>query len=342
MIGYYIHHQGRGHLSRATSICRHLRGPVTALTSLDLTEPHPFAATVTLTRDDTAETVAEPTAHGALHWAPHHDAGLSRRMQQIAQWVADARPAAVVVDVSVEVATFIRLLGVPVIVVAQPGKRVDAPHLLVHRLADHIIAPWPRELCVPAWLRTYDSKTSYVGGISRFEDRADCRLRSVPKPSDGEPATVLVLGGAGGTTIDAKVVAAAAQSEPRYTWTTLGVPGGPWVSDPWPQICAADVVVGHAGQGCIADIAAAARPAVVLPQVRPFDEQRMTARVLQQHRLAVVAQQWPDDRAWSALLALAQGADISRWQRWQVRGAAARAASAIEETARRCRRDTTR
>ncbi|MDF2826049.1 MAG: UDP-N-acetylglucosamine:LPS N-acetylglucosamine transferase, partial [Mycobacterium sp.] len=82
---------------------------------------HPFAATVTLARDDTADTVAEPTAHGALHWVPHHDTGLQERMQTIAQWVADARPAAVVVDVSVEVATFVRLLGVPVIVVAQPG-----------------------------------------------------------------------------------------------------------------------------------------------------------------------------------------------------------------------------
>lgn len=263
-------------------------------------------------------------------------------MQQIAQWVADARPAVVVVDVSVEVATFVRLLGIPVIVVAQPGKRVDAPHLLVHRLADHIIAPWPRELCVPAWLRTYESKTSYVGGISRFEDRSDGREGAGRRLGDGDPATVLVIGGAGGSAIDADAVAAVAEAHPQFAWTSLGVPGGPWVSDPWSQIRGADVVVGHAGQGCVADIAAAERPAVIIPQARPFDEQRMTARVLRQHRLAVVAQQWPDQRAWPALLAHAQAAGTSKWRRWRVRGAAGRAASAIEETARRCARDLTR
>ena len=34
MIGYYIHHHGTGHRSRAQSICTHLDAPVTALTSL--------------------------------------------------------------------------------------------------------------------------------------------------------------------------------------------------------------------------------------------------------------------------------------------------------------------
>lgn len=257
-------------------------------------------------------------------------------MQAIARWVADARPEAVVVDVSVEVATFVRLLGVPVIVMAQPGKRVDAPHLLVYRLADHIIAPWPRELCEPPWLRSYAHKTGYVGGISRFEGRR------APDGEAGDRPTVLVLGGAGGSGLDADAVQAMAAGNPAYRWTSLGVPGGPWTPDPWPQICAADVVVGHGGQGCVADIAAAEKPAVIIPQTRPFDEQRMTARVLRQHRLAVVATKWPAARAWPALLAHARSADTTRWQRWQVRGAAARAATAIEETAQRCAKEAAR
>ena len=336
MIGYYIHHHGHGHLNRALSIGEHLRSPVTALTSLELTDPHPFTATVPLARDDAADTVAEPTAHGALHWVPHHDPGLQQRMQTIAQWVAQARPAAVVVDVSVEVATFLRLLGVPVIVVAQPGKRVDVPHVMVYRLADHIIAPWPQELCVPGWLRPYAAKTTYSGGITRFEGRGR------PTTGAGERPTVLVLGGAGGSALDADAVAAVAADSPGYAWTTLGVSGGPWTPDPWPQLCAADVVVGHAGQGCVADIAAAEKPAVIVPQMRPFDEQHMTARVLRRHRLAVVSRQWPARQAWPALLAHARTADAARWRRWGVHGAAARAAAAIEDTARRCARSSAR
>ena len=54
-----------------------------------------------------------------------------------------------VIDVSVEVATLLRLLGVPVVVVAMPGERVDAPHTLVYQLADHILAAWPQDLYVP-------------------------------------------------------------------------------------------------------------------------------------------------------------------------------------------------
>lgn len=172
MIGYYIHHHGFGHLARAVSVCAQLRRPVTALTSLDVPEPHPFSAIVKLPRDDQDMQAREVTAHGALHWAPHHDAGFSARMSEIARWVSAARPEAVVVDVSVEVAIFVRLLGTPVIVVALPGKRTDAPHLLVHRLADHIVAAWPRALCVPSWLRQYDDKTTSIGGISRFDGRA--------------------------------------------------------------------------------------------------------------------------------------------------------------------------
>jgi len=65
--------------------------------------------------------------------------------------------------------------------------------------------------------------------------------------------------------------------------------------------------VTHAGQSAIADVAAAQRPAVIIPQPRPFDEQRATARVLRQYRLAVVSRHWPDQRAWPALLTQGPG-----------------------------------
>ena len=171
VIGYYVHHHGSGHLNRALSICAQLRHPVVALTSLDIPRPHPFATVLALPRDDASAPPAEPSANGALHWVPHHDDGLRTRMALITRWIEVTRPAAVVVDVSVEVALFVRLLGVPVIVMAMPGERTDGPHALVHQIADHIVAAWPQELYEPEWLRAYAAKTSYVGGISRFGDR---------------------------------------------------------------------------------------------------------------------------------------------------------------------------
>lgn len=329
MIGYYIHHHGSGHRSRAESICTHLRSRVTAITSLDLGDSHPFDEVLTLARDDGASAPQEPSAHGAFHWVPRGDSGLRDRMATIAQWVADFRPTAVVVDVSVEIATFVRLLGVPVIVMAMPGQRTDAPHALVYRLADHILAAWPRELAEPEWLRPYADKTTYVGGISRFDGRA------VDLSEKNGTPTVLVLGGTGGSLVTMETVAACAQASPEFRWHTLGVPGGPWVQDPWPAICAADIVVTHAGQNCVADVAVAERPAIVIPQARPFDEQLATADVLGRHDLATVADSWPAPPLWPGLLDCARGTDPPRWAQWRTAGAAARAAEAIESVTQR-------
>jgi hypothetical protein len=222
---------------------------------------------------------------------------------------------------------------------------VDAPHLLAHRIADHIVAAWPRALCVPSWLRQYEDKTTYVGGISRFEDRS-CSVSGDRARTDMSLSgmRVLVLGGADdefGVALEGCTA-----TYPEFSWTALGGRSGTWKEDPWPEICGADVVVTHAGQGSIADVAAAQRPAIVIPQSRPFDEQKATAKVLKRHQLAVVARNLPDERAWPALLAHALGIDPRRWCRWQVDGAADRAAAAIEatastaSTARRCRRGT--
>lgn len=60
MIGYYVHHHGRGHLARATSICAHLREPVTILTSL-VTHELPGISTVRLPRDDEEAPPSAPT-----------------------------------------------------------------------------------------------------------------------------------------------------------------------------------------------------------------------------------------------------------------------------------------
>ena len=51
------------------------------------------------------------------------------------------------------VISFVRLLGIRTIVLAQPGDRSDAPHRLAFDAAERIVAPWPEELLRPAWLQ---------------------------------------------------------------------------------------------------------------------------------------------------------------------------------------------
>src|SRR6478609_6545915 len=148
VIGYYVHHQGRGHLQRMLAIARHLDEPMTALSSL----PAPDAARpwVALPMDNVATGFVDPTANGTLHWVPRHNIGLRRRMAIIADWIDANDPDLMVVDVSVEVAALCRLLGVPTVVVAMRGDRFDRAHRSAYDAADALLASWPAEFAAAA------------------------------------------------------------------------------------------------------------------------------------------------------------------------------------------------
>lgn len=327
MIGYYIHHQGHGHLMRARTVCERLDVPVTALTSLpDATGP--FRRVLRLPSDDGASNPPDVTASGTLHWVPRHDPGLRARMAAIAGWIAAEKPEAFVTDVSVEVALLARLHGIPVITMVLPGTRTDPPHRLVHELSDALIAAWPRELYRPAWLRRHELKTHYVGGITRFADPA---FSPSARPHGHRP-TVMIISGSGGDAFDTSAVDAAARDHPHYRWRTAG--SAHWVDDLWPQLCAADLVVARAGQGTIADIAAAARPALVIPAPRPFGEQHATAHTLESAGLATVSRTWPSSAEWPGLLARTAMLDARRWRAWETEGAAERTAAVIDTVRR--------
>ncbi len=316
MIGYYVHHHGRGHLHRAEAILAHTGEPGTILSSL----PGPW---VTLPRDDDAP-VTDPAPGGRLHWAPRHHPGLRARMAAIARWIDEHDPRLLVVDVSVEVAVLARTMGVPVVVVAMRGDRLDAPHVLGYDLADALLAPWADTYPEPGWPAHWLAKTHHVGAFSRFDGR-----RHTPRV----PGRVAVLLGAGGTGGDADAeLATAAGATPDRVWDVLGARGR-WDEDPWPALCAADVVVTHAGQNAVAEVAAARRPAVVLPQSRPFGEQHATATALERGGLAVVRRTWPRPGEWADCLAQAAGLGGAGWDRWAPGDGAIRAARVVDELA---------
>src|SRR2546430_2737882 len=74
---------------------------------------------------------------------------------------------------------------------------------------------------------------------------------------------------------------------PAGRWDVMGHPPGAgtgprnltwhgWVDEVWPRRSDAGVVATHAGQNAVAEVAAARRPAIVLPQNRPHGEQHAT------------------------------------------------------------------
>jgi hypothetical protein len=323
VIGYYVHHQGAGHLRRMEAISAHSTQPVTVLSSLE--RPASFRGDwVHLAPDDTDPRPRDVTAGGTLHWVPRRDRGLATRSAQVVAWVAETRPDLVVVDVSVEIALLVRLAGVPVVVAAMRGDRSDRPHATAYDLADALLAPWPEE--APArWPQRWLDKTWHVGALSRFD--------GWPRPShltSGDRLTALLLwgeGGAGRGTDDLERMRAAT---PEWHWE-LAHPGGRLGPEQvWQALCSADVVVTHGGQNAVAEVAAARAPAVVVADPRPFDEQHHTVRAVRDAGLAVGLDAWPSPELWPELLREALALGGQGWRRWSYGDGAARAARFLD------------
>ncbi|MDQ2814403.1 MAG: hypothetical protein M3Z75_21690 [Actinomycetota bacterium] len=324
MIGYYIHHHGHGHLAMARCIAARFTDRVTGLSSLPCPQDWP-GDWVRLPRDDTGAPAIEPTARGQLHWAPLGHPGLRDRMAAIAGWIQRAAPSVITVDVSVEVAALARLMGVPVVSVVLPGQRDDPAHRLGHTLAEILIGPWPAFLS--ADLLGEDpvaARIRAVGAFSRFDGRT-------PEPGAGHRGpSALVLQGGGGSEVTASQLREAAAVTPGWEWSVLGGTAGSWVTDPWPLLCRADVVVTHGGMNAIAEVAAARKPAVVVPQARPHGEQRATGRGLARAGLAVVTDGWPQTASWPAVLRMALDLGGKGWTAWSPGTGASDAAQIIE------------
>ena len=315
MIGIYAHHHGSGHIQRCREIRRALGRPHKAV----ILSTHPDADVVL--PDDAGATDTELTAGGTLHFAPTTHAGYGARMQAVAQWVGEHDPAVFYVDVSVEVAVLVRLLGVPVVTIAMPGVREDAPHSLGYDQASAIIAAWPEWVDVPPHLHDHAAKVHAVGGITRL----------TPGPAaPRQPRTVTVMAGTGGSTWNRGTWEAVEQACPDWDFTILDEHTR--IEDDTELttlLQRSAVVVAAAGQNSVADIAACEAPAIILPQPRPFGEQEATADVLRERGLALVSDTFPAPERWPALLTEAAATE-TRWGEWQTAGAAQRAAAVLE------------
>lgn len=331
MIGYYVHHQGAGHLRRMQSIVAHVDEPVTVLSSL--ARPAWFDGEwVHLAADDADPHPRGVTAGGTLHWAPRHDPGLARRSAQVLCWLVAARPSLVVVDVSVEIALLVRLAGVPAVVAAMRGDRSDRAHVTAYDLADALIAPWPEEAPAP-WPRRWLDKTVHVGGLSRFDGCPRPATRAI-----GDRPRALLLWGDGGAGHEPTVLEQMQAATPGWTWEFAHPARRLGPEQVWRSLCEADVVVTHGGQNAVAEVAASGSPAVVVADPRPFDEQQHTVRAVREAGIAVGLDSWPDASRWPGLLRDALELGGSGWTRWTHGDGAARAARLLETLSARPRR----
>lgn len=322
VVGWYAHHLGAGHVARARVVAGLMTADVTILSSATRPDDWPVERWVDLPRDDAPGGI-DHDAGNTMHWAPLQHRGYRDRMRVIGSWVTEHDPAAVVTDVSVEVAVVARLLGVPVVTFVKPGDRTDRAHQLGYDIATALLATWPREAqVVGGWQSRWDAKTTWLGSFSRFDGRPTL-------PATGARRVALVWG-AGGTDVSQEQIDAAQQATGEWTWTVCRDVGA---DELWRSLLEADVVVGHAGQNVVSEVAAARRAAVIIAQSRPHEEQLFTVRGLAALGIGRALTQWPEAHDWPGLLDAAALEDTSRWEQWTDGTGARRCARLIEEIA---------
>ncbi len=314
-IGYYVHHHGDGHRQRALILARHLDGRAVLL-GTGLAGRTGAVPAIDLDDDrrpgDCFSGHDESERPEALHYAPIDHEGVRRRVARIAAWIARARPALMIVDVSVEVAMLARLASVPTVYVRLGGRRDDPAHRDAFRGAAALLAPFHADLDDPTVPDRVRARTIYAPGLA---PRSPCAV-----PDD---RLVLGVAGRGGSRITGEHWAAAARSMPGYRWRVLGPCAAPgdmpgnldfagWSDDPAAEIARAGIVVGAAGDGVVGAVLAARRPFLCVPEDRPFGEQTAKAARLAATGAAVVSAGWPAGAAWPDLLRAAARLDPAR------------------------------
>ncbi|SFP31443.1 hypothetical protein [Qipengyuania nanhaisediminis] len=338
-IGYFVHHQGRGHAERAAAIANEVVG--SREVTLFCARPDIFPEL-----DDRIEVIAlpslfEPTGKEApamaalpmphtVHCAPLGWPSITSACARLTQWFSNRRPALFVTDVSAELAHLARLCSVPHVAVIQHGERSDAGHMSAYESAVGILAPYAEQLEQsdrPATLRKKTHYAAAVGVESRaFPSKEEARRKLGLDP---DRDIVLVIAGGGGEGTPGTPLTLGARAEPTAHWITIGqvrsewheTPPGNlehkgWVDNPADWMAAADRVVSSCGNTTAHMVLAAGKPWIVIPEWRYFDEQYCKAEVLDREGLAAVSRQWPSQpAAWDRLWSAASLVDVERQRR---------------------------
>ena len=335
-VGYFVHHQGRGHAERATSIANALidqRGVTLFCAKPDIfpeldkrVEIIPIPSLFE-SRGDEAPAMASLAMPQTVHCAPLGWPAITSAFAVIAQWFEKAGPALFVTDVSAELAQLARLCSVPHVAVLQHGERSDPGHMAAYDSAVGLLAPFAKTLEQSDRPAAHRQKTYYASGVgidcSQPGEKGEARQRL---GLHAERELVLVIAGGGGEGSPSAPLTLGARAEPEVQWVTIGsvrsewheTPPGNlehrgWVDNPRDWIAAADRVVSSCGNTTVHMVLAAGKPWVVVPEWRYFDEQFCKAEVLDREGLAAVSRHWPSyAQAWEKLWTAARMIDGGR------------------------------
>ena len=350
-IGYFVHHQGRGHAERAAAIAAQLAKD--RHVAIFCARPDIFPALANNVEVIEIPSLFEPNGEhcgnladhatpDTLHCAPLGWHSITQATGTIIQWFVEQRPALFITDVSAELGQLARIASMPHLAVLQHGERSDPGHMSSYESAIGLLAPYSRELEQaerPRWMR---DKTIYAPGVgidcSQLTERNEAR-RKLGLALDMQ--MVVVLGGGGGVGLPSAPLTLGARDDCESEWVTLGkmqsewheTPPGNlrhlgWVDNPEDWISAADRIVSSCGNTTVHMVAAAGKPWVAIPEWRYFNEQYCKAEALDRAGVAAISRQWPSSVGeWRKLWEAAKHLELDK-QRQLINPNAAQAAAA--------------
>ncbi|RVT81749.1 hypothetical protein DXV76_18800 [Rhodobacteraceae bacterium CCMM004] len=330
-IGYFVHHQGRGHAVRAAAVANALPSsrPVTLFCARDDVFPLLRRGVTVCTlpslferRGDEATGMDWVPTPQTAHCAPLGWPGIRTAMATLAGWFQAADPVLMISDVSAEVAQLARLCSVPHVAVLQHGDRSDPGHRAAYDGAAGLLAPFARALAQPDWPAEMLAKTCFAGGLGAEADmppRSEARRRLGLGP---DTPLAVALSGGGGSGMAAAPLGIAARTFPQMQWVSLGEVQRDWhATEPanlnhlgWVDgavdwIAAADLVVASTGNTTCQQILTAGVPWIAVPEWRYFDEQVAKARALAAAGAALHLPHLPSSaHAWRDAVAAARAA----------------------------------
>lgn len=358
-IGYFVHHQGRGHALRCAAWMNALSPdqPVTVFCARDDIFP-PLRDGITIhlipslfeAQGDEPAGLADIPTPDTLHCAPLGWSGIREAMAAITGWFAKASPALMICDVSAEIAQLSRICSVPHVKVLQHGDRSDPGHLAAYDGAVGLLAPFHASLAQPDWPERLRSRLHFAPGLGveagAAPSRAAARAALCLPP---EQEMIFVLSGGGGCGFSEAPICVGARATPDARWIAAGpvardwhstAPGNidfvGWIDTVADHIAAADIVIASTGNTTCHSILASGRPWLAVPEWRYFDEQVFKARALAAAGAAVHLTALPSSaHAWLKALEDARSTHSPERQKALTGGNAHDAAAWLEDLAER-------
>lgn len=342
VIGYYVNHGGQGHLQRALAVIPHLSAPVVLFGEFPLGSfiLPPNTTYVELPSD---ATLGYKVRLGRPYLYAPWGTSVHQRYALILAAIITHKITHLHADVSPEVLSFAKILGLTTSTILMQGLRTDRAHTLGYEMADAVIAPFAPDYVNMANYHI-DKAVTFVGGISRFAGHPATTQEETRQKLGWQGRNILVTTSFGGTAKAIDWLVAAATMFPDTMWHIIGnyqiagelpanLHGRKDVANPSDQLQAADYVLGTGGNNSIMEAADFGKKYACVPEPRHYDEQIMAGLSLSRLQAAVVIHEYPWTRSgWQGLFAALDGVDVAAFRKLVRADAAWRMAETITAT----------